>query len=131
LNLFLVLGVYLIRIFAHFTGITLTRISMNYNELKLNINTVANRLELEVEGYTAFIDYKLTHQKLFLIHTEVPKGLAGKGVGNAIVEKALQYAKDNNYKIIPICKFVQAYIKKHPEWNEIVSPDADRFIHHL
>lgn len=101
---------------------------MNYNEQKLTVNAAANRLELEAAGSTAFIEYKLSHQTLFLVHTEVPPALEGKGVGSAIVQKALQYAKDNGYKIIPICPFVQSYLRRHKEWNDIVSPDADRFI---
>jgi predicted GNAT family acetyltransferase len=102
---------------------------MNYEEKTLKINDTLHRLELEVEGSIAFIEFKLSHGKLFLIHTEVPPALEGKGAGSAIVQKALQYAKDNNYKIVPICAFVQSYLKKHKEWSDIVVPDADRFIH--
>ena len=102
---------------------------INYDELKLKVNDALHRLELEIDGSIAFIQYKLTHNLLFLIHTEVPTALKGKGAGNAIVEKAFQYAKDNHYKIIPLCDFVWAYLEKHPEWNNIVAPDAERFIH--
>ena len=101
---------------------------MNYDEQKLKVNDASHRLELEIEGSTAFIDYKLSHDMLFLIHTEVPSALKGKGAANAIVQKALQYAKDNNYKIVPICPFVQSYLKRHTEWDDIVAPDAERFI---
>jgi predicted GNAT family acetyltransferase len=58
----------------------------------------------------------------------VPVELKGKGAGNAIVEKALQYAKESGYKIIPICPFVQAYLKRHSGWEDIIAGDADRFI---
>jgi len=102
---------------------------MDYNDLKLKTNAESNRLELEVDDVVAFIEYKLTRDKLFLIHTEVPDALSGKGVGTAIVLKALEYAKENNYKIIPICPFVQSYLKRHQEWVDIVDPDAQRFIH--
>src|SRR3954469_5660500 len=101
---------------------------MNRYEQKLKVNDAMRRLELEVEGSIAFIDYKLLRDKLFLIHTEVPPALKGKGAGNAIVQKALQYAKDNNYKIVPICPFVQSYLKRHKEWNDIVASNAERFI---
>ena len=85
-------------------------------------------MPLIVNGFTAFIKYKIIGNNLFLIHTEVPEELKGKGVGNAIVEKALGYARGKGYSIVPICPFVQAYLKKHPEWREIVSKNADRFI---
>ena len=36
----------------------------------------------------------------------------------------------NSYQLVfvPICPFVQAYLKRHSEWREIISKDADRFI---
>lgn len=96
-------------------------------EQQLTVNAASNRLELEIDGNTAFIDYRLKRQLLFLIHTEVPPALEGKGVGSAIVEKALQYAKDNGYKVVPLCSFVQSYLKRHQEWDDIVAPNAERF----
>ena len=101
---------------------------MNYDEHALQVNAPSNRLELAIGSELAFIEYQLRQDRLFLIHTEVPAALEGKGVGSAIIQKALQYAKDHNYKIVPICPFVQSYLKKHPEWNDIIAPDADRFI---
>jgi len=100
-----------------------------YEEKILTINDALRHLELEIEGTIAFIEFKLSQGKLFLIHTEVPAALKGKGAGNSIVQKALQYAKDNHFKIVPICPFIQTYLKKYKEWNDIVAPDAERFIH--
>lgn len=104
---------------------------MNYDEQKPKVNEVLHRLELEIKGSVAFIEYKLVRDTLFLIHTEVPPALEGKGVGTALVQKTLQFAKDNNYKIVPICDFVQSYIEEHKEWKDIVGPNAERFIHKL
>ena len=92
-------------------------------------NSSLQRLELEAEGRIAFIEYKLSHGILFLIHTEVPPAIEAKGVGTALVEKALHYAKDNNFKVVPICSFAQNYIEEHKEWNGIVAPNSERFIH--
>jgi predicted GNAT family acetyltransferase len=95
---------------------------------KLVVNEPLHHLELQIEGKIAFIEYKLVRKTLFLIHTEVLAELEGKGVGSAIVQKALQFAKDNNFQIVPICPFVQSYLERHKEWNEIVAPNAERFI---
>jgi predicted GNAT family acetyltransferase len=104
---------------------------MNYEDAKLRVDATAKRLELAVDGGTAFIEYKLSGHTLFLIHTEVPKELEGKGVGSAIILKALQYAKENGYEIVPLCPFVQTYLERHKEWKAIVSADADRFLDKL
>jgi predicted GNAT family acetyltransferase len=97
----------------------------------LRVDEAAKRFELAVDGGTAFIEYKLSGHTLFLIHTEVPRELEGKGVGGAIVLKALQYAKDNGYEIVPLCPFVQTWLERHKEWKTIVSADAGRFLDKL
>src|SRR5262249_23031358 len=101
---------------------------MNYDDAQLKINTQSHRLELDIDGNIAFIEHRFIGDRLILIHTEVPPELEGKGVGTAIVTKALQFAKDNNYKIVPICPFVNAYLKRHKEWNDIIAPDSERFL---
>lgn len=100
---------------------------MNNDRKELKMN--ANKFEFELNGDVAFMDYKLLHEKLFLILTEVPSGFTlRKGVAPAIVERVLQYAKDNHFKIIPLCPFVRGFLFKYPEWNELLSPDTRQFI---
>jgi predicted GNAT family acetyltransferase len=91
---------------------------MKYDELPLT--KTDDRFELVVEGYTGFIEYEEDGNELALIHTEVPSELGGKGVGGAIVEKAFEYAKSNGMKIVPLCPFVQTFLKRHPEWQSLV-----------
>lgn len=92
-----------------------------YQNLVLNKNEETSRFELTVNGFTAFIDYKESDQKIWLIHTESPAELKGRGVATALIEKTLHYLDENKYELIPLCPMVFAYIKKHPEWKKIVS----------
>lgn len=97
--------------------------SSNPDSLQFRQNEDKQRFELEVEGHIAFIEYKITTQNIiFLTHTEVPKSLEGKGVGSAIVSKTLQWIKSKGYPLAPLCPFVGAYLKRHPEWQEILAP---------
>jgi predicted GNAT family acetyltransferase len=91
-----------------------------YTALPLVKNEEGQRFELTVDGYTAFIDYKEREGIITLIHTESPEELAGRGVATALIEKTLQYIEDNNYKLVPLCPLVVAYLKRHPEWQRIV-----------
>lgn len=89
----------------------------------LTINEERKRFELQVDGHTAFIEFLISKDNtMFLTHTSVPKALEGKGVGSKIVLKALNYLKDNNYKLAPLCPFVAKYLVKHPEWQELLAP---------
>lgn len=90
-------------------------------------NEANHRFELTIDGYTAFIDYREKDSNITLIHTESPEELAGRGVATALIEKALQYIEENNYVLTPLCPLVFAYIKRHPDWKRIVSPDFKGF----
>lgn len=92
-----------------------------YVSLPLVKNPEAHRFELKVGEYTAFIEYKERDKKIWLIHTESPEALQGKGAATAVIEKTLAYIEDNGYKLIPLCPLVAAYLKRHPDWNRIVA----------
>jgi len=93
----------------------------DYNSIPLINNENMQRFEMSIDESVAFIEYKIKEGVLFLIHTEVPGSLQGKGAGSAIIEKTLQYAKANGFVIKPICPFVLAYLKRHTEWNMLLS----------
>lgn len=93
---------------------------MKYEDLELVNNEAGHSFELLVEDHRAFIDYKAKEDKVYLIHTEVPKELEGKGVAAALVEKTLMYLEEHHLKLIPLCPYVQSFLKRHPEWNRLV-----------
>ena len=90
-----------------------------YKHLDLVKNETGNRFEMNVDGNTAIIEYKEYPGKIALLHTEVPPQLEGKGAATAIIEKTLDYIEKKNFKLIPLCPLVVAYIKRHPEWKRI------------
>lgn len=49
-------------------------------------------------------------------HTIVPDQMAGKGVASALVKQMVADAEEKGFMIVPICSFVQAQYKRHPEW---------------
>lgn len=94
-----------------------------FENLAVVKNSKTNRFELTVDGYTAFIDYRDSHQLIALIHTESPEELAGRGVATALIEKTLMYLEEHEYTLLPLCPLVFAYITKHLEWLRIVRED--------
>lgn len=91
-----------------------------YVSLPLVKNEEVHCFELKVGEYKTFIEYKERDKKIWLIHTEAPVELQGKGAATAVIEKTLAYIEDNGYKLIPLCPLVAAYLKRHPDWNRIV-----------
>ena len=74
-----------------------------------------NRFELSINGETAFLVYERTGQTLTLIHTEVPTALRGHHLGEALVEAALKTARSEGLRVVAMCPFVKAYMRKHPQ----------------
>ncbi len=83
-------------------------------------NAEAKQYEFHVDGKTPKIEYIKAQDKIYLTHTEVPKGLEGRGFGTAIVGAALRDIELKELTLVPLCPFVALYIKRHPEWKKLV-----------
>jgi len=62
-----------------------------------------------------------SHNKMIIEHTEVSDELRGKKVGDQLVHTAVEYARTNNIKIIPLCTFASSVFKKKPEYADVLS----------
>lgn len=58
--------------------------------------------------------------KFIIDHTEVNEAFAGQGVGKKLVMKAVDYARDNNLKIIPLCPFAKSVFDKVEEIRDVL-----------
>ncbi|MDT8856984.1 GNAT family N-acetyltransferase [Paracoccaceae bacterium Fryx2] len=54
-------------------------------------------------------------------HTHVPDSLRGTGAGLALVTRLVADARAEGFRIMPLCPFVNAQRKKHPEWADAFS----------
>ena len=91
--------------------------------LDVVMNDATHRFEVTLGAETAFAEYVLHNGAMVLPHTVVPEAFAGKGVGSMLAQAALGYARDHGLKVKPSCPFIAGYIKKHPEWQDLVHPD--------
>ena len=96
---------------------------MKYKDIELKDNQTQHALELWVEGQRSFIGYEIEGDKIYLMHTEVPEEQSGQGIAADLVEKAFLYLEAKNLKVVPACSYVRAFLKRHPDWNRIVSED--------
>lgn len=71
----------------------------------------------------AFAEIDLIGSDAILIkHTEVVPAEEGKGYGSALVRSLLEHIRAEGKKVIPICPYAAAYIRKHPEYQDVVRP---------
>ena len=79
------------------------------------------RYEIEEDGEVlGTIRYTRGDGVITLVHTEVDPNAEGEGVGSALVQGALEDIRARGLKVRPLCPFVAAYIRRHPEYEEIV-----------
>jgi uncharacterized protein len=95
---------------------------MTPTEPTVRRNADRRRFELDTNGKLSIVAYfQPDDHTLALTHTEVAPALEGQGVGSRLVTQVLQYAEAHNLKIVPLCPFVAAYIRRHPDWQRVVS----------
>jgi uncharacterized protein len=81
------------------------------------------RYEIDVDGEVAgFLLYRIEPGVLELVHTDVDPKWEGKGVGGALVQGALDDVRARGLKVRPYCPCVAAYIRRHPEYEDLVTP---------
>jgi hypothetical protein len=83
-------------------------------------NRDANRFEAYAgETLTGIIEYQLAKQNMIFHHTEVFPEFEGKGIAGKLAQVALNYARDNDFKIQAVCPYIVTYIKRHKEYQPI------------
>jgi uncharacterized protein len=79
------------------------------------------RYEARLDGELAgVLEYIHKRGRIALIHTEVLPIHAGRGVGSALVRFALDDARRRGLRVIATCPYVQGYLARHPEDDDIV-----------
>ena len=86
----------------------------------LRDNPALGRYEMDADGETATLYYRIAPGVITLRHTEVPPALGGRGVGSRLARAVLEDARARGLKVVASCPFVAAYIGKHPEFNDLL-----------
>lgn len=56
---------------------------------------------------------------IIIEHTEVGDELRGQNVGYQLVHTAVEYARKNNIRILPLCPFAKSVFDKRPEFADV------------
>jgi predicted GNAT family acetyltransferase len=87
-------------------------------------NPEQRRYELWLGATCAgFIDYLSEPGTILLIHTEVDPTFEGQGLGGRLVAGALDDLGARDLKVVPLCPFVRTYLRRHPEYADLVVND--------
>jgi uncharacterized protein len=83
--------------------------------------------ELLLDGTRAgVLHYLPSRGAVVFVHTEVEPELEGLGLGGRLVAGALEDIRARGLRLVPVCPFVTSYLRRHPEYADLVGrrPEA-------
>ena len=92
---------------------------MSYDITK---NEQTSQYETTIDGQVAYVAYDLEDpDRIVLTPPSGPDALSGRGIAGEVVKHVLDDARANNLKVVPQCSYVAAYIKRHPEYEDLLA----------
>jgi predicted GNAT family acetyltransferase/glutaredoxin len=83
----------------------------------------SRRYDLRLDGRAiGHATYDRRGDTMVVLHTEVDRACEGRGFGSKLVEELLVDAGRQNLQVVPLCSFVRAYIRRHPEHESLLVP---------
>ena len=70
--------------------------------------------------------YRVAGRLVVFTHTEVDPGQRGRGVANELAHQALEQVRASGRRVVPVCPFIAAYVRRHPEYADLVSARSNR-----
>ncbi|QQQ30114.1 GNAT family N-acetyltransferase [Chryseobacterium indoltheticum] len=91
-------------------------------DVKQNNDEKHGSFEALIDGKKAgLMTYTWAGEDRFIIdHTEVEEAYNGKGVGKEMLIKAVEFARENGKKIIPLCPFAKATFQKNEDLRDVL-----------
>ncbi|HEX9839673.1 MAG TPA: GNAT family N-acetyltransferase [Anaerolineales bacterium] len=92
---------------------------INLEKLEVIHNAEKDRFETWIDNQLSKLDYLLDEDTIVMTHVGVYPEHRGQGVAGKLVEVALNYAEKNSLRVIPMCPYVAAYIRRHPQYIDL------------
>lgn len=86
----------------------------------------SSRFEIWVDEQRAgYLNYTIDGGIAALPATKIDPSYEGRGLGTTLVVGALEALRRRELQVLPICPFIPAVMRKHPEFIALV-PEAER-----
>jgi predicted GNAT family acetyltransferase len=94
--------------------------SLELTDIEIHENEEKGRFEARVGDHLAVMDRYYNEDSLVITHTGVPDELSGQGLASYMARTVLDGARQRGLSVVPVCPFVAAYIKRHPEYQDLL-----------
>jgi uncharacterized protein len=94
--------------------------------LEITDNRADQRFEARLgERLVGWGNYLIAGDTIIFTHTRVPAEFEGRGVASRLVRHELEDVRSRGLRVTPRCPFVAAYIRRHPEYADLVADDPN------
>ena len=69
----------------------------------------------------AVMSYTVAGSRVIIDHTDVDDRLRGKGAGKQLVKSAVDWAREEKVKLMPLCPFAKSVFDKTPEYRDVLA----------
>ncbi len=76
-------------------------------------NAAKNRFEYAMNGAIAFANYRRDASTLYIDYVEAPPELRGTGAAGKLMQCIINFARQENLKVVPICGYAAAWMAKN------------------
>ena len=98
-------------------------VELNLDAVAVTHNEAVHRFEATVDGLRALLAYRLFPDRIVLQHTEVPAPFEGHGIAAKLTRAALDFARANHLRVVPLCPYVSSFLRQHREYHDLLSAD--------
>lgn len=84
-------------------------------------NEDQHRFEWTEDGHLCVLDYVLADGEVFFNYTGVPVPVEGRKIAADLVQVGLDTARARNWRVHPVCSYVDAYIRRHPAEQDLLA----------
>lgn len=93
----------------------------NEKPIEVHHNIAEHRFEATVDGHRCMCDYHQQNGEMVFTHTFVAPELRGRGIAEKLVRAALDYARQESFRVVPECSYVAAFIRRHREYVQLTT----------
>jgi predicted GNAT family acetyltransferase len=69
------------------------------------------------------IRYRREPGAVVLVHTDVEPAYEGRGLAGVLVDGAVRDLRERGLRLVPVCPYVRAWLRRHPEHADLVTAD--------
>ena len=97
---------------------------MSEPQIDVADDPAGQRYEIRLDGAPAGVAaYQRRPGVVTFTHTVIDPAFEGHGLGSALAAAALDDARARGERVVPQCPFIRAWIQRHPDYADLVSPD--------